>query len=74
MEFLCVTGVEDKLQVDCCSKATFIGLYDGFKGDEASSFLREQFFPSLLSKFFQFMLSSTFMVQSFVLFFLFSIE
>ncbi|MCH85660.1 putative protein phosphatase 2C 68-like, partial [Trifolium medium] len=40
--------IEDKLQIDCCSKATFIGLYDGFKGDEASSYLRECFFPSLL--------------------------
>jgi hypothetical protein len=43
--------IDYKLQVGCCKKAMFIGLYDGFKGDEASTYHREHFFP-LLGKFF----------------------
>jgi len=38
-------------QVDVCENATFVGLYDGCKGNEAADYLRDNAFPTLLSKF-----------------------
>jgi len=44
--------MEDKSQVEVCRYATFVGIYDGCKGDDASAYIDEHLFPTLLGEYY----------------------